>query len=95
MKITGKNTWKFQDDFFNDSQARVSSTIVEEKILCDVRTATKQIRFTHEFIHIDDIKQIVKEFDMQIEDAKRRDIENEENLIKEQDHELESSSNNS
>tara|TARA_B100001094_G_C18159977_1_gene788683 strand:- start:1267 stop:1554 length:288 start_codon:yes stop_codon:yes gene_type:complete len=95
MKITGKNTWKFENDTWNDCEARVSSTIVEEKTLCDVRIEARKIRFAHEFIHIDNIKQIVKEFDMQIKDAKRRDIENEENLIKEQNHEFESSSNNS
>ena len=94
MKLTGKNTWKFNEDWYSDSQVKVSSTIVEEKTLCDIRLKAKQIRFAYEFINVDDIRQILKEFDIQTKDATRKDIENEENLIKEQEHELENSSNN-
>tara|TARA_Y100001973_G_scaffold79574_1_gene116976 strand:+ start:1068 stop:1355 length:288 start_codon:yes stop_codon:yes gene_type:complete len=90
-----KNIWTFKEDYFNDSQARVLSTFVEEKTLCDVKTKEKKIRFAHEFIHIDHIKQTIREFEMHIKDEKRRDALNEQELNKEQENELKISSNHS
>jgi hypothetical protein len=92
---TDKNIWQFKEDVFNNCQARVSSTFVEERTVCDIRTKAKQIRFTHEFLHIDDIKQIIREFERVLEDEQRRFRENEQNLNKEQENELEVSSSNS
>lgn len=90
-----KNIWSFKDDYFNNCQARVLSTFVEERTLCDVKTKEKKIRFAHEFIHIDDIKQIIREFEMHIKDELKRDALNEQQLNEEQENELKISSNNS
>jgi len=94
MKLTGKNTWKFDDSSWRDGNINVMSTYVEQKTVCDIRANTKEIRFNYEWFHIDDIKKIIEEFDMQQRDAARRFSENENGLIKES-YELESSSNNS